>query len=47
MDKNHNEKSEGVRRWEEFVRRNEDFFLALANSIDKKKRAAIAKKKKR
>ncbi len=36
MEKNHKEKSEGVRRWEEFVKRNEDVFRQIAKSLDKK-----------
>ncbi len=33
------EKSEGVRKWEEFVKRNEDVFKKLAKDIEKKKRS--------
>lgn len=32
-------KSEGVRKWEEFVRRNEDVFIKIAKGLEKRKHA--------
>ena len=39
MEKKYEEKNEGVRRWEEFVKRNEDVFKQIAKGLDKKKPA--------